>query len=459
MSIGDALPAASAPVALPARTITVTKGNIYQIVNCQLHTAPSPAADYGDPASRYRELTLAHRLPQRPNEEEVSDFCFDLYWEVLAPFSDVIVMFVAWLGPLRTAHILRRWARSPFAASRFSPHIVIVTEDEDPQFTGILDTFTENAKGKLRVSNVIRRSKLPSVISSLAEQSNEARTELELNFAYQHRFFLIQTSLQYFCDNLPLLDFVTASRLPNPVPLSAEFHLQKAVIAFDPRIPQLTGPIASALALDAFPPGMHYFRPKDVFHTIYKPVIGQLRIALATETFLSQVESTFTTLILKNRKHNLKAATSHAHRVRLIGSAAAGIDLTGTCVFCLLRRPIFTLACQHQLCPCCIIASGAASQNPICSLSTCPWCGKANARLFSLQPPTAGSRILDLGPSSDLTQTCAFLKDIQRNTITALPLRDYFDVVRCDGICGLLLVLSLFVEEWCLDGPISDTHL
>ena len=258
MSIGDALPAASAPVALPARTITETKGNIYQIVNCQLHTAPSPAADYGDPASPYRELTLAHRLPQRPNEEEVSDLCFDLYWEVLAPFSDVIVMFVAWLGPLRTAHILRRWARSPFAASRFRPHIVIVTEDnEDPRFAEILDAFTENAKGRLTVSKLIRRSELSSAISSLAEESNEARTELGLNFAHQHRSFLIQTSLQYFCDNLLLPDFVTASRLNNPVPRSPEFHLQKAVRAFDSRIPQVTRLIASALALDAFPPGMH----------------------------------------------------------------------------------------------------------------------------------------------------------------------------------------------------------
>jgi hypothetical protein len=259
-----------------------------------------------------------------------------------------------------------------------------------------------------------------------------------------------------------------ASLLSNPVPRSPEFHLQKAVRAFDSRIPQLTRLIASALALDAFPPGMHRksdplcsmspvltfktdFCPKDVFYAIYKPIIGQLRIALATETFLSQVESTFTTLVLKNRKHKLKAATSHAHCLRLIGSAAADIELTGTCVFCLLRRPIFTLDCQHQLCSCCITASGAAFQNHICSLSTCPWCGKANTRLFSLQPPTAGPRILDLGPSSDLTKTCVFLKDLQRNTIPALPLRDYFDIVRCDSTSGLLLVLSLFVEEWSLD--------
>jgi hypothetical protein len=56
-----------------------------------------------------------------------------------------------------------------------------------------------------------------------------------------------------------------------------------------------------------------------------------------------------------------------------------------------------------------------------------------------------------LGTSSDLTKTCANLKDIYRNSITALPLRDYFDIVRCNGPSGLLLVLSLFVEEWYLD--------
>jgi hypothetical protein len=59
MSIGDALPAASAPVASPARTDTITKDKLYHIVNRQLHVAPSPAADYRDPASPYRELTLA----------------------------------------------------------------------------------------------------------------------------------------------------------------------------------------------------------------------------------------------------------------------------------------------------------------------------------------------------------------------------------------------------------------
>jgi hypothetical protein len=66
MSIGDALPAASTPVALPARTDTITKDKLYYIVNRQLHVAPSPAADYRDPASPYHELTLAQRLPQLP---------------------------------------------------------------------------------------------------------------------------------------------------------------------------------------------------------------------------------------------------------------------------------------------------------------------------------------------------------------------------------------------------------
>jgi len=51
MSIGDALPTTTASVALPARTITITKGNEYRFINCQLHVAPSPAADYGSPAS------------------------------------------------------------------------------------------------------------------------------------------------------------------------------------------------------------------------------------------------------------------------------------------------------------------------------------------------------------------------------------------------------------------------
>jgi predicted component of type VI protein secretion system len=83
MSIGDALPAANASAALPARTIIITKDNVHHIANCQLHLTPSPAADYGNPASPYCEFALSRSLPQPMTQEELADFCFDLYWEVL----------------------------------------------------------------------------------------------------------------------------------------------------------------------------------------------------------------------------------------------------------------------------------------------------------------------------------------------------------------------------------------
>ncbi|KAH8747479.1 hypothetical protein F5883DRAFT_369055, partial [Diaporthe sp. PMI_573] len=373
---------------------------------------------------------LSPKLPTQSTQEEVADFGFDLYWEVLAPFSDVIVIFVAEIGSLRTAAILQRWARIPLTVFRFSPHILIVTEDnDDPHLKEVLDTFTRNPGGGMRVSTLICGLRVASAISSLAEQSNEARMKLGLNFAHRHRSFLTQISLQHFCNNLPLPDFVTASRLTNPVPPSAEYHLQNVVKAFDSRIPKLPRLIASALVLDAFPSEMHHFRPKDVFQVIYKHIIRQLQTALAAQAFLSDVQSAFTTSVLKNRADKLKSASSHAHCLRLIGSAAVGVDLTGTCVFCLLRRPIFTLDCQHQLCSYCVIASGAASRNSMYSLSICPWCQETNTRLFSLKPPTAGFRILDLGTGSDMAKMCAFLKELHKNTITALPLRDYFDIV------------------------------
>jgi hypothetical protein len=50
-----------------------------------------------------------------------------------------------------------------------------------------------------------------------------------------------------------------------------------------------------------------------------------------------------------------------------------------------------------------------------------------------------------------MAKMCAFLKELHRNSVTALPLRDYFDIVICDGASALLLVIILFVEEWSLD--------
>lgn len=159
---------------------------------------------------------------------------------------------------MKTADLLQRWAGLPLTVSRFSPHILVVTKDnKDPRLEEILDTFEGNPSRKLRVSKLTHRSRVSSTISILAKQSNKGRIKLELNFAHQHKCFLVQTSLQYFCDNLPLPNFVTASRFFNPVPRSAQLHLQKVVKAFGSRVPDLTQLIASALALDAFPPGMH----------------------------------------------------------------------------------------------------------------------------------------------------------------------------------------------------------
>jgi hypothetical protein len=308
MSIGEALPAVSASAVSPARTVTITKTKPNHVLNCQLHLAPSAAADYGNPASPYREIALSRRVPQPPTQEELAYFCFELYWDVLAPFSDVIVIFVPGVGPSRTADILQRWRSSPVTVSRFSPHILIVTEEnKDPYLEKVLRIFIGDPQSKLKVSKLTRKSELLSAISSLAEQSNGSRKRLGLNFAQQHRSFLVQTSLEHFCDNLLLPDFVTASRFTNPVPRSTELHLQRLVKPFDSRISELTRLVASALVLDAFPPGMHRksgpircvsppltssadFRPKDMFRAVYKHIIGQLRPAVAAQAFLSQIE-------------------------------------------------------------------------------------------------------------------------------------------------------------------------
>jgi len=232
-------------------------GSPTQIPQCSGFQVGGPRS-LGNPASPYHEIALSRKLPQTATQDELAYFCFELYWDVLAPFSDVIVIFVAAVGPSRTADILQGWARSPLTVSRFSPHILIVTgENEDPYLEKVLRMFIGDPKSKLRASKLIRQSELSSAISSLAEQSNGIRTRLGLNFAQQHRSFLVQTSLEHFCDNLVLPDFVTASRFTNPVPRSTELHLQRLVKAFDSRISELTRLVASALVLDAFPPGMH----------------------------------------------------------------------------------------------------------------------------------------------------------------------------------------------------------
>ncbi|KAH8754388.1 hypothetical protein F5883DRAFT_186166 [Diaporthe sp. PMI_573] len=164
-----------------------------------------------------------------------------------------------------------------------------------------------------------------SLYSHGSEHVSRSRTRKVFPYSNITSTSLRQSTSSRLCDG---------SRFAKPDPPSAEYHLQRVIQTVDFRIPDLTRLVASALVLDAFPPGMH-------------------------EAFLSQVESAFTSAVLKNRAYKLKSASSHAHYLRFMGSTTADVDLTGTCVFCLLRRPIFTLDCHHQLCSCCVGRSRA----------------------------------------------------------------------------------------------------
>ena len=71
--------------------------------------------------------------------------------------------------------------------------------------------------------------------------------------------------------------------------------------------------------------------------------------------------------------------------------------------------------------------------------------------MFLLKLPIARFRILDLGIGSDIAKMCVFFKKLYRNSVIALPLWDYFDIVIYNKVSALLLVIILFVEEWSLD--------
>lgn len=208
--------------------------------------------------------SIQSRILQTNSKRKVAEFASILYWQLLAPFSTAIFLFLDDLGGISPViEILARWMNMANEVPCIPQILILYNPDNG------IDTiqFRQLLSARLRPS---RTSKgCSTAISSLHLLSTCAIPEIKVHleegfgrrekagyaFSEDHARHLLHLALQDFSSGLSV-DLIRDARSSNPPPSfsSHVFRFMKASRWSD--IDQVAI-IASALELNAHPSGMH----------------------------------------------------------------------------------------------------------------------------------------------------------------------------------------------------------
>ncbi|KAH7215393.1 hypothetical protein DER44DRAFT_764229 [Fusarium oxysporum] len=448
------------------------------ILDCELHNHNRLDAvqQYHSRGEKVMHSLQANLYRHGPSHK-IAQYAFDMYWQLLYPFASTVLLFIDDLGGVGPViEILALWARRARLSTIPAPPRILVlyhwrnrTEMESFESrlrsrimctvsgtqansqTGITSPIYLQGEMAFESVQLIPTWKAASEFPSQTEESFAARDAAGYGFSSDHLKRLLQTAiLQYSQSSGQQIDFVQAVRFCNPPPTQlTEKLIQFLSITKDAEMDHVAV-IASALDLDAHPPGMHFFAPQTTFGKTYRAAVSQVESLLNEDGLSDQVCKKFTQFSLERQG----SSSAHAHLRLLSKYQATWRDYVegNLCFVCLVRPPSTTLDCHHRLCDACVMICGSreSPDSPSFQVLSCPLCGKHHRRKILLQPPTSGNRVLELGGASKYKwEMLKFLKEVQSAIGLPVPLQEHFDLVIGSGI-GLFFVQTVFLEGWDL---------
>ncbi|KAK2036226.1 FabD/lysophospholipase-like protein [Colletotrichum somersetense] len=268
------------------------------------------------------------------------------------------------------------------------------------------------------------------------------------------------------------LNFLAVSRIDNPVASDLETHLAGFLRGF--RSLELLRAfavpvIASSFLLDHYPPGMHHFDPRDVFHFFYRDacnnVCGSAVLAHEGSTELL-LPSQFSKLIETDmarrfRQLRLGESTASLHR-QLVGQFRGDwpqFQSENTCYHCLRRRPQFFPVCGHGWCMNCVAVFGVRSQDDpwLVHIDGCLLCGRELKMTVRMKPDTATARVLCFdGGGTRGKYPLMLLKQLQDSiNLPNHPVQQNFDVIYGTS-SGAITAGALCLNGWTVDECIAS---
>lgn len=259
------------------------------LLDCELHDATLPRIKAGP---RKEGCTNSHHLlkaaiSDSSAPQDVAKYVFEFVWQALIPFTSTVVIFLDDIGGLRQlSDILATWSTRPIQSE---PRIVILHDASlkvnQERFQTLVwrklgahllhvDPLHLPTRQKIPFESVhflpINESALVEVLAHV-DRSASLRQKCGLAFRSEHIKDLVQQSIAQFAAGEPApFDFYLTARRRNPIPKDlvrnvAHFLDISRNLRFDrPSI------IASALVMDALPPGMHSKQVVRLFQPILR---------------------------------------------------------------------------------------------------------------------------------------------------------------------------------------------
>ncbi|KAJ5500664.1 hypothetical protein N7453_009715 [Penicillium expansum] len=155
--------------------------------------------------------------------------------------------------------------------------------------------------------------------------------------------------------------------------------------------------IASALLLDAYPPGMHLFQPQMIFDALYRDHCRDAWDEKNSEACCVNISDQFVESFAQLKQKTTSAAIRRESLVRFY-RRWGGLQSTTTCFSCMCRPPEHMLPCRHAICDTCVVLFGTASTNAEyhIDLSECPICDIPLQLTVRQLPPTKRPIVISL---------------------------------------------------------------
>ncbi|PYI07374.1 FabD/lysophospholipase-like protein [Aspergillus sclerotiicarbonarius CBS 121057] len=398
-----------------------------------------------------------------------------LFVDVLCTFADDI----GGLGAVR--ELLSTWVRLGSASTlhrAVRPRVIVVLggqiqsithsllEEEDflfellhvgelPFFTVFGDIQITRLSGE-ELSPEARFMALGSDISHQLHNSKLCREHQQALFSAVHTNAFFELALQHIStDPLSSFDFIRASREGNPVDGSFISHLINFLeVGNKSRAPYdtMASYIASAILMDAYPPGMHRFPPSTVFQVLYREgCYIALRHCYSTDSLaIMQCQRIQNHLIAHFEAMVAQSALSaEVHKCNLGRQKRYWTWLRSnrTCLWCIRRNPEHSQACGHTICDICTEIFGDPSPHTENEylIHQCVLCGGSKCLTVTLPPPTAAPRVLSIdggGPRGVIP--LENLEILQELIGPALPIGNLFDLnvgTSSGGIIALTMTI------------------
>lgn len=253
-------------------------------------------------------------------------------------------------------------------------------------------------------------------------------------------------------------DYIGAARKYFP-PIDLAGHLNSFLSGAGEHIPyeEIASHIASALLMDAYPPGSHrnyptppiptfsfyltnlsfaVFEPNLIFQKLYKrPCLDAFSKAYDVDSFIrSQLQYVyehfcrlFTAIEAGGSSSGIHLAAS---KTRCLGWTV--LKNNRTCLYCLARSPEHVLSCGHSVCETCIriFGKGSIGIEYQFDMADCMFCCQKGTLTAKLKPPSAGIRLLGVdGGGARGIIPLEVIKLLQDSLGPKCPIQDFFDLV------------------------------